>query len=139
MTASRQAVMEELVHAQPRLLRTQLIPASGALELWQAVVLTFDVARLVVAPNPQGDEITLRVDAGQTPVPAGAVETEEEEPWWRVLGNPLHGAWAQSDPEHGQIALELQFRPREANPKIIAIELAGGALQVRLKPTSTLP
>jgi hypothetical protein len=124
--------MPELVAASARLLRAEQV-ASAEANLFQAVILTFDVARLTIAPSPDGEEIALRLDAGASPTRGSAVPADDEEPWWRVLGNPLHGAWARSDLARAQVALELQFRADHANPRVIAVELADRALRVLLR------
>jgi hypothetical protein len=140
----REEVLAELAGPQARLLRTQQIPLPGRSELCRAVLLTFDRARLIVSPSERGDELSVRLDAGESDtthaaLTAAAEESGEEEPWWRVLGNPLHRAWASSDIDRGRAALELQFRRDDANPRVVALELADGAIRVRLHPAASGP
>jgi hypothetical protein len=56
-----------------------------------------------------------------------------------VLGNPLQAAWATSDPERRHVGVELQFGREDANPRIIAIELEGGGLRIRLRSVAQPP
>jgi hypothetical protein len=135
----REAVLEELAGTAARLLRAQQTPLPGQSELYEAVVLTFDRARLIITPSGRGDELALRLDPGDSDVlrpdlAAAAQDSGEEEPWWRVLGNPLHRAWASSDPQRDQAALELQFRADDANPRVVVLELAEGGIRIHLRP-----
>lgn len=100
-------------------------------------LLTFDVGRVLVGLDPATGQIEathLEVDAAP---PTGLEDLAEEEPWWRVLGNPLCAAWpnatgegAESDRGGALAGLCLQFREDDANPKLIALTAEAPGVRV---------
>jgi hypothetical protein len=64
---------------------------------------------------------------------------EEEEPWWRVMGNPITRVWpaataAGAAASAGRLeAVRIQFREDEENPKVISLSFEGGAVRVTME------
>jgi len=68
-----------------------------------------------------------------------AIEQSEEEPWWRVAGNPVTRVWPgpRGSGAEGNgselVDLRMQFREDDANPKVISLRYAAGSVQVGLE------
>jgi hypothetical protein len=100
-------------------------------------LLTFDVGRVLVELDPASGQLEATpLDVDKAP-PAGLEDLAEEEPWWRVLGNPLCAVWPNATGEAAETGRDgaltglcLQFREDDANPKLIV--LASDAHGVRV-------
>lgn len=112
-------LLERVVETGGQLLRVERDPAG--------LLLTFDVGRVRFRATPGGDGVAAELLAPGADASAGAVDAGEQEPWWRLLGNPLTAVW----PEAG--ALRLRFRPESANPKVVRLAIAGGGVQAVLE------
>ncbi len=126
MSEAREAILEELIREEPRLLRAELAPADEreAATCFRGLLLTFDVGRLVVAID--AEKGILRVDHG-TEVELDEADIEgvdEEEPWWTLMGHALVRA------RRGPDVLELQFRADDKSPKLVTLTLREGAIHV---------
>lgn len=94
------------------------------------LALTFDVGRVVL--RAVDDALRAEAVAEREALPAGLVRLDEEEPWWRVLGQPITGAWPVVDDASGS-SIALRFREADQNPRIIGVAAAGPALRVSLQ------
>lgn len=128
-------VFERAAEAKGRLLRVE---ADRLGSTPRQLALTFDVGRVLIRPSPDGLEVA-NVENREA-LPEGMQLLDEEEPWWRVLGQPLTGAWpsgmedAASTQSTGPLlALKLRFREESDNPRIVLLESAGSAVRVSLK------
>lgn len=130
-------IFERAVEARGRLLRAEADrtgPTPGAL------VLTFDVGRIVIRPADDGLLVDHVSDAGK--LPDGLEAVDEAEPWWRLLGQSITAAWP-GGVEDGVGArglgslmlLKLRFREESDNPKIVRLESAGRAVRVSIEQT----
>ena len=99
------------------------------------LALTFDVGRVVVRPSGAGLAVETIEDRGA--LPSGLVPLDEEEPWWRVLGQSITAVWPVGDgaAEDGArlAAVKLRFRESDQNPRIVAVRAAGRSLRVVLE------
>jgi len=128
-------VFERSVDARGRLLRVEA-DRSGATP--RLLVLTFDVGRVLLRPTDDGLSAAIVEDRGALPT---AIEpVDDEEPWWRVLGQPLTAAWpgGLGEAEGAQasgplLVLKLRFREESENPRIVSLESAGSAIRVALE------
>jgi hypothetical protein len=128
-------VFERAVEARGRILRVeadQTRPAPGV------IVLTFDVGRIVVRPEEDG----LRVEhlADKSRLPEASVVLDDEEPWWRLLGQPITAAWpggvADGVGARGLgslMVLKLRFREETENPRVVQLEATGPQVRVSLE------
>lgn len=127
-------LFERAAQKRGRILRVEADRAEG---LPRILALTFDVGRIVVRPLEGG--LGAEAVADRTALPAGLVALDEEDPWWRVLGQPITAAWPIAlDPGPAAVssvlaALKLRFRESDQNPRVIAIAAAGPALRVTLE------
>jgi len=128
-------VFERSVDARGRLLRVEA-DRSGATP--RELVLTFDVGRVLLRPTDDGLSAVIVDERGT--LPPGVQPIDEEEPWWRVLGQPLTAAWpgGTEDAEGAQasgplLVLKLRFREEAENPRIVSLESAGSAIRVALE------
>lgn len=98
-----------------------------------ALLLTFDVARILVTAKP-GRALALR--QVQTPEEAGGglAPAGEEEPWWRVVGSPLVRATSEEAEGGGLRAVRLQFRPDDQDPRFVSLRLDSSLVRARLEP-----
>ena len=127
-------VFERVTEARGRLLRVE---ADRSGETPRQLVLTFDVGRVLIRPTDEGLASVPIVD--RAGVPDGLVLLDEEEPWWRLLGESLTAAWPGGMEEavgaHNAgplLALKLRFREESKNPRIVLLESAGTAVRVSL-------
>jgi hypothetical protein len=127
-------IFERAVDARGRILRVEGDRAQPAPSV---LVLTFDVGRIVVRPEEDG----LRVEALPAPqrLPEASEVLDDEEPWWRFLGQPITAAWpggvADGVGARGLgslMVLKLRFREESENPKIVQLEATGSQLRVSL-------
>lgn len=127
-------IFERAAAARGRILRVESDRAEG---LPRILALTFDIGRVVLRPND--GEIAAELVADRGVLPAGLVPLDEEDPWWRVLGQPLTAVWpveGGTEPVRKQPklqALKLRFRESDQNPRIVGITAAGPALRVSLE------
>lgn len=128
-------IFERAARAQGRILRVE---ADRAGALARVLALTFDVGRVLL--RSEDGEVRAEVVPDRDALPAGLVRLDEEEPWWRVLGQPLTAAWParggeaiDEAPGDGLPALKLRFRESDRNPRIVALTSAGPALRVALE------
>ena len=128
-------IFERAVEARGRLLRAeadQSGPAPGVL------ALTFDVGRIVLRPGEEGLLVEHAGDAAT--LPEGLQALDDEEPWWRLLGQSITASWP-GGVEDGVgarglgslMVLKLRFREESDNPRIVRLEAAGRAVRVSLE------
>jgi hypothetical protein len=124
---------ERVGEARGRLLRVE---GDRAGPTPRQLVMTFETARLWVEPAPDG--FSVRTIEDREEIPVALVPLEEEEPWWRVLGQPLTAAWPGGIESGAQesgplLALKLRFREESENPRTVLLESAGSAIRVSLE------
>lgn len=125
-------IFERAVETRGRLLRVEA-DRSGATV--GQLLLTFDVGRIGVTPSDDGLVIRRVADASELGASLGSLD--EDEPWWRLLGNPLTAAWPGGVEEGvgaqglgSLMVLKLRFREESENPRIIRLEAVGKAVRV---------
>lgn len=128
-------LLERVVGAGGQLLRVELqvdAPADLATNGVSALLLTFDVGRVLLRNDPAsgllGEQI---LEAGES-TPSDWQNADDEDPWWRVLGSPLSRV-SDIDSGKGVEGVALQFRPDGDNPRRIAVVALGGGLVVQLQ------
>ncbi|MBY0401465.1 hypothetical protein K2X89_14300 [Myxococcota bacterium] len=127
-------IFERAATARGRILRVE---ADRADALPRILALTFDIGRIVL--RPADGEIRAEIVPAREALPAGLVPLDEEDPWWRVLGQPITAVWpveGESTPVATRPklqALKLRFRESDQNPRIVALAAAGPALRVSLE------
>lgn len=116
-----------------RLLQVETVPVLGALGAprHRAILLSFDVARYLVEPDPDARELQLHPVEAERALPDGLESAAEVEPWWKLLGARMPRAWAVVDPEGRRVALDLQLRDDGERPWIVTLTLDGNAVRVR--------
>ena len=125
-------ILEALCARSARLLRPFHVPLPGARSIRHCgrVALIFDAGTLTVTPSEDARELAVKWIPGEIQEPDDGLPMDEEDPWWKVLGNPLCRAWALSDPDTDARAIELQLRPDDANPKRLRLALDGAGVRV---------
>jgi hypothetical protein len=132
-------LFERAAEARAHILRVeQLVPEGGGSDpaCGAGYLLTFDVGRILVAPNAATGGLRLARVEQRGDLPGGLLPLEEEEPWWRVLGSSITRVWpAATDAGAaaggvGVSAVRIQFREDEENPKVISLSFEGGAVRV---------
>jgi len=121
---SARLLFERAVAAGAQLLRVERLPTGGSEDRSPAFLFTFDVGRILVTVENRalrGDHVVALED-----VPTGMVDAAEEEPWWRLLGNPL----TRVGTENG--ALALQLRHDRDNPRTVRLEVEGVLVRATL-------
>jgi len=132
MQEVRDSLLEEFCVQRPRLLRAEVAIARARLSgapLLDEVALSFDAGVLRLRPVAETNEIQCVVSPDQ--LSSQLIDYAEEEPWWRVLGNPLIAASASPGSEAGSPELTLQFREEASNPRFISLYRLSGGLGVR--------
>ena len=71
--------------------------------------------------------------------PEGLSVLDEEDPWWRLLGNPLTAAWpgGVEDGIGAQglttlMIVKLRFREESDNPRVVQLDSAGSQVRITL-------
>ncbi|MBW1884256.1 MAG: hypothetical protein JRJ58_12050 [Deltaproteobacteria bacterium] len=134
-TQTELEIFERAVAARGRLLRVEA-DRSGPTP--RQLALTFDVGRILVRSSADGLSATQLEERGELP---GRLEPlDEQEPWWRLLGQPLTavrpGATGEAVGAQGPGflgVLKLRFREAAENPRIVVLEAAGAAVRVSLE------
>ena len=128
-------IFERAVEARGRLLRVEA-DRSGATP--RQLALTFDVGRILVRPTADGLSAMLVEERGE--LPSSLEPLDEEEPWWRLIGQPLTAAWPGAAEETlgteglgAMSVLKLRFREEAENPLIVVLVSAGDAVRVDLE------
>ncbi len=128
-------IFERAATARGRILR---IEADRAEALPRILALTFDIGRILL--RAEAGEVRAEAVPERSALPPALVPLDEEEPWWRVLGQPITAAWPVGGGETGPVAtavalraLKLRFREPDQNPRIVAVAAAGPALRVTLE------
>ena len=138
-------LFERTADAGGRLLRAeQLVSADASLSSNRGpgFLLTFDVGRILVAADTAQAQLLLRqVESAEALSVVKLRSLDEEEPWWRLAGNPLTRAWpggvgsGAASPSAEVDEIRLQFRADQENPKVISFRYDAGAVQIALDPT----
>jgi len=127
-------LLEKAAAGRARFLRAERVDAGGAgidATLAPAYLLTFDVGRVLVTTDRSRAHLDLRFVETPGPLPAGRTALDEEEPWWRVAGNPITRVWR--DEGSGDRQVRLQFREDGENPKVIRMSFERGQVRIRLE------
>ncbi|MDE0886710.1 MAG: hypothetical protein OSB70_14375 [Myxococcota bacterium] len=102
-------------------------------------LLTFDVGRVLVVADRGNACLAIRqVEAVDEYTSLRMASLEEEEPWWRVAGNPLVRAWPAHSGEgaasasEGISELRMQFRQEGDRPRIVSMRYQDGAVLVAM-------
>lgn len=119
-------LFERAAGARAQLLRVQRLGEAGGEASAAGFVLTFDVGRILVAADPRTR--SLKVEPFEDEA-AGLAMAAEEEPWWRVIGNPIVAAREVLASE----SIGLQFRPDDENPRVIALFLDDGLVRAAVE------
>ena len=132
-------LFERVAEARGRILRVeQLVPEGGGSNpaCGAGYLLTFDVGRILVAPDAATGGLRLALVEERGDLPEALLPLEEEEPWWRVVGSAITRAWpattgAGAAASGGEVdAVRIQFREDEEDPKVISLSFEGGAVRV---------
>ena len=133
-TLSGLEIFESIVKSGGRILRAEADRAGGTSEV---LALTFDVGRVLVGSGDDGLLITRPPD--RTAIPEDLVALDEEDPWWRVLGQPATAAWLGGVEEgvgarglSSLMIMKLRFREEADNPRILVLESTGRSVRVSL-------
>ena len=128
-------IFERAVEAKGRLLR---VDADRAGPTPRRLALTFDVGRILLEATADG--LTASSVAADATLPEGLDSLAEEEPWWRLLGNPITAAWPGDAGEAAGArsgeslwCLKLRFREEADHARIVLLEAAGPAVRVSLE------
>ena len=122
-------VIERARDAQAKLLAVERLPGVGGDEqLGAAFLLVFDAGRILISADTDSTALCAIHLEDSEDVPSGMVSAAEEEPWWRLLGAPLRGAWAES----GGAVLRLQLRGDDESPRFATLGCEGEAVRSAL-------
>lgn len=129
--SGERAILGEVTGQGGCLLRAEVVPAPRApAGLCRGVVLTFDVGVFIVEPAPDGRELRVAPLRSEHSPGDEGLPADEEEPWWALLGQPLVRARERLAPDGTRASVDLQFRPDDANPRVVALSLAEDALRI---------
>ena len=128
-------IFEAIVEKGGRILRAE---ADGRHATPHVLVLTFDVGRVVIQSDEQG--LSVEQVGDRASVPDGLTGLDDEEPWWRLFGQPLSAAWpggvADGVGARGLgslMMLKLRFREESENSRVVLLETVGRAVRVSLE------
>jgi hypothetical protein len=131
------AILERAAEARGKILRAEGDRAGATLGV---LMLTLDVGRILVTPSEEGLVVEHLEDSGAMPGGLGALD--DEDPWWRLLGQPLTAAWPGGVEEGvgarglgSLMVLKLRFREESENPRVVRLEATGNSIRVSLEET----
>jgi hypothetical protein len=107
-------------------------PVDAATNGVSALLLTFDVGRVLLRNDPVSGFVGEQVFEANPPTPPEWQAADEEDPWWRVLGSPLSRVVGIGSGNAAE-GVALQFRPDGDNPRLIAVVALGSGLVVQLQ------
>ena len=120
-------ILMRAADARGQLLRCEADrPGPNATQL----LLTFDVGRILVEPFVGGLSVRSLEDPNEGP--SNLRVLDEEEPWWRLLGNPLTAVLPMTDGS----GFGLRFREEDANPRVVRLVSQATAIGVSLEDSS---
>jgi len=123
-------VFERAAAEGGRLLKVDQLPlAAGSGNDAVALVLTFDVGRILVSFDSASSCLVATHVAELEDVPSGTVDASEAEPWWRLLGAPIVGV---TEAEAGA-CLRLEFQVSGARPRTLALASDGIRLRAAIE------
>jgi len=139
-------LFERVARAGGRLLRAeQLAPAGrgGDSVCAPGYLLTFDVGRILLVAEPASATLRASEVRDRAELGASLRSLDEEEPWWRLLGNPITRVWPGPSGS-GAIAgsqeevkdMRIQFRQDDENPRVVSLRFDAGAVRVTLEQVS---
>jgi hypothetical protein len=128
-------ILERAAEARGRLLRVEADRAGAAPRV---LVLTFEVGRILLTAGDEGLSVAHMEE--RSGLPGELSSLDEEEPWWRVLGQPITAAWP-GGVEAGigasglgsLMVVKLRFREEGDNPRVVVLEATGSAVRVSLE------
>ena len=123
-------LFERAVAGGGQLLRAEAALAGDSATRVSRLLLTFDVGRVLVRAEPATGSLAIDYVVDSDEAPPALTDVSEEEPWWRVLGQPLARAWPVDD-AGGSVC--IQFRADDQNPRLVSLEARGGAVAIRLE------
>jgi hypothetical protein len=133
-TLSGLEIFESIVKSGGRILRAEADRAGGTSDV---LVLTFDVGRVLVRSGDDGLLMTHASD--RSAIPEDLIALDEEDPWWRLMGQPATAAWPGGVEEgvgarglRSLMILKLRFREETDNPRILVLESTGRSVRVSL-------
>jgi len=138
-------LLERAADARGRILRVQQLISPGrsqAPSRAAGYLLTFDVGRVLVAPAPSSESLVLTHVDDPSEIEAGLALLDDEEPWWRVIGNALTRVWpgvagqGATAGNGGTSDVRLQFREDSEKPKVISLSYDAGAVSVKTEAPS---
>ena len=134
-TLSGLEIFESIVKSSGRILRAEADREGGTSEV---LALTFDVGRVLVRSGDDGLLVTQAPDRAD--IPDELIALDEEDPWWRLLGQPATAAWPGGVEEgvgarglRSLMILKLRFREETQNPRILVLESTGRSVRVSLE------
>ena len=126
--------LERAAEARGKILRAEADRAGASVGL---LALTFDVGRMVIAPTDEG--LVVQPLESREQLPEGLGSLDEEDPWWRLLGQPITAAWPGGGEEGvgaqglgSLMILKLRFREENENPRVVRFEATGNAIRISL-------
>ncbi len=134
-TQTELAVFERAAEAGGRLLRVEADREGDAAG---ALLLTFDIGRILVTSSDAG----LKASHMEKPeaAPAGLSVLDEDDPWWRLLGQPLTAAWPGGVEDgigaqglRSLMIVKLRFREEAQNPRVVQLDSAGSQVRITLQ------
>ncbi len=128
------AILERAAEARGKILRAEADRAGASVGV---LALTLDVGRILVTPSDEGLVVSAVSDREGLPEDLGSLD--EEEPWWRLLGQPITAA-CPGGVEEGVgasglgalMVLKMRFREETENPRVVRLEATGNAIRVSL-------
>ena len=101
-------------------------------------LLTFDIGRILIAADRKNARLLVRQIESRDEVDSVPLAPlDEEEPWWRLAGNPITRAWPCPDGSGASASdeisdLRMQFRADDESPHIVSLRYEAGAVCVAL-------
>jgi hypothetical protein len=108
-------------------------------------LLTFDVGRILVVADPHNACLMIRqIQSLEEVASIQLAPLDEEEPWWRIAGNPITRVWPSEEGSGATTGdaevsdLRMQFRGGDQSPRIVFLCYDSGAVRAGLHVPSAV-
>lgn len=138
-------LFERIAEARGRILKVDQLVTAGADPdpgRGPGYLLTFDVGRVLVVADPPNSRLLVRaIESASMLADIKSARVDEEEPWWRVVGNPVIRAWPGGSGE-GAITpssdvreVRIQFREDADNPRVVSLRYESETVRIGMEGT----
>jgi hypothetical protein len=126
-------LFQRAADARGQILGVQRLEGGGSESRSPGFLLTFDVGRILVRADPARGALVAEHLQSREEEPGALKPAAEEEPWWRILGNPITRVWELDEGSDRVRGYRLQFRADADDPLVVVLEPEGGLVRAAVE------